>query len=103
QQLFTELARGENLTIRQLYLRIAGGRGHLTVIGTPERIADELQQWFESEAADGFNVMPALLPTGLEDFATLVVPELQRRGIFRTSYEGSTLRDRLGLSKLRGR
>ncbi|MET0533280.1 MAG: LLM class flavin-dependent oxidoreductase [Steroidobacter sp.] len=97
QQLFTELARGENLTIRELYLRIAGGRGHLTVIGTAETVADELQRWLEEGGADGFNVMPALLPNSLEDFATYVVPELQRRGIFRTRYEGSTLRDRLGL------
>lgn len=103
QQLFTDLARGENLTIKQLYLRIAGGRGHLTVIGTAKDIADELQAWFEQQAADGFNVMPPLLPTGLEDFANEVVPELQRRGLFRTAYEGSTLRDRLGLSPLRTR
>lgn len=103
QQLFTDLARGENLTIRELYLRIAGGRGHLTLIGTAETIADELQSWFEQGAADGFNVMPALLPSGLEDFAAHVVPELQRRGIFRTSYEGSTLRDRLGVSRSRAR
>lgn len=103
QQLFTDLARGERLTIRELYLRIAGGRGHLTLIGTAQRIADELQLWFEQGAADGFNVMPPLLPTGLEDFATLVVPELQRRGLFRTQYEGSTLRDRLGLPRPRRR
>lgn len=99
QQLFVDLARRENLTIRQLYLRIAGGRGHLTLIGTAKQIADELQAWFEQGAADGFNVMPPVLPTGLEDFATLVVPELQRRGLFRTRYEGATLRDRLGLPR----
>lgn len=103
QQLFVDLARRENLTIRQLYLRIAGGRGHLTLIGTAKQIADELQAWFEQGAADGFNVMPPLLPTGLEDFATQVVPELQRRGLFRTRYEGSTLRERLGLPCQRSR
>jgi FMN-dependent oxidoreductase (nitrilotriacetate monooxygenase family) len=103
QQLFVDLARRENLTIRQLYLRIAGGRGHLTLIGTAKQIADELQAWFEQGAADGFNVMPPVLPTGLEDFATLVVPELQRRGLFRTRYEGATLRDRLGLPRAQQR
>jgi len=97
QQLLTDLAQGENLSIRQLYLRIAGGRGHFTVVGTPARIADQLQHWFENEAADGFNVMPAWLPGGLDDFAALVVPELQRRGLFRSAYEGRTLRDHLGL------
>jgi FMN-dependent oxidoreductase (nitrilotriacetate monooxygenase family) len=99
QQLLTELAQGENLSIRELYLRIAGGRGHFTVIGTAETIADQMQQWFEQEAADGFNVMPPWLPGGLDDFAELVVPELQRRGLFRTRYEGSTLRDHLGLQR----
>jgi len=101
QQLFVDLARRENLTIRQLYLRIAGGRGHFTLIGTAKQIADELQSWFEQGAADGFNVMPPLLPGGLEDFAKYVVPELQRRGLFRTQYEGTTLRDRLGLPRPR--
>jgi len=103
QQLFTDAAREEGLTIRQLYLRIAGGRGHFTVIGTAETIADQLQEWFEQGGADGFNVMPPLLPSGLEDFATQVVPELQRRGLFRTAYEGRTLRDNLGLSRPRNR
>jgi FMN-dependent oxidoreductase (nitrilotriacetate monooxygenase family) len=99
QQLLTELAQGENLSIRELYLRIAGGRGHFTVIGTAQTIADQMQEWFEQEAADGFNVMPPWLPGGLDDFAELVVPELQRRGLFRTRYEGSTLRDHLGLQR----
>lgn len=98
QKLLTQLAQGENLSIRELYLRIAGGRGHFTLIGTPELIADQIQLWFENEAADGFNVMPPYLPGGLEDFAELVVPELQKRGLFRRSYEGRTLRDNLGLA-----
>jgi len=97
QQLLTDLAQGENLTIRQLYERIAGGRGHFTVVGTAEAVADQMQAWFEQAAADGFNIMAPSLPGGLDDFLTLVVPELQRRGLFRTEYKGSTLRDHLGL------
>jgi len=95
QQLLTELARGENLTIRQLYERIAGGRGHLTVVGTAAQVADRMQEWFEQEAADGFNLMPPSLPGGLDDLLGLVVPELQRRGLFRKSYDSSTLRGHL--------
>ncbi|MRW93770.1 NtaA/DmoA family FMN-dependent monooxygenase [Duganella sp. FT80W] len=97
QQLLTDLAQGENLTIRQLYERIAGGRGHFTVVGTPEVVADRMQEWFEQGAADGFNFMAPALPGGLDDFLTLVIPELQRRGLFRTSYTGGTLREHLGL------
>lgn len=99
QQLLTGLAQGEQLSIRQLYERIAGGRGHFTVIGTAQTVADQMQAWFEGEAADGFNVMPPVLPGGLDDFLTLVVPELQRRGLFRTAYTGTTLRHHLGLEQ----
>jgi alkanesulfonate monooxygenase SsuD/methylene tetrahydromethanopterin reductase-like flavin-dependent oxidoreductase (luciferase family) len=99
QQLLIDLARRENLTIRDLYLRIAGARGHRQVVGTPESIADQLQQWFEEEAADGFNIMSPWLPGGLVEFADRVVPELQRRGLFRTEYEGATLRENLGLRR----
>ena len=98
QALLTSLAQGENLTIRQLYLRIAGGRGHFALTGTAHSIADQIQEWFEQHAADGFNIMPPWLPGGLDDFATHVVPELQRRGLFRTHYTGSTLREHLGLA-----
>jgi FMN-dependent oxidoreductase (nitrilotriacetate monooxygenase family) len=98
QQLLTSLAQGENLTIRQLYLRIAGGRGHFTVIGTAAQVADQMQVWFEQEAADGFNLMPPSLPAGLDDFLELVVPELQRRGLFRSAYDKATLRGHLGLA-----
>ena len=98
QKLLLELAQRENLTVKELYLRIAGARGHWTLVGTPAQIADQLQLWFESGAADGFNVMPPILPTGLDDFVTLVVPELQRRGLFRTEYKGTTLRENLGLA-----
>ncbi len=97
QQLLTALAQGENLTIRQLYERVAGGRGHFTVIGTAENVADQMQAWFEQGAADGFNIMPPSLPAGLDDFVELVVPELRRRGLFRSEYGARTLRGNLGL------
>ncbi|WP_236175886.1 LLM class flavin-dependent oxidoreductase [Pseudomonas pseudonitroreducens] len=99
QLLLTELAGRENLTLAQLGRRIAGGRGHYSLIGTPTQIADELQAWFEGGAADGFNVLVPHLPGGLEDVANFVVPELQRRGLFRRDYSGSTLRDHLGLKR----
>jgi FMN-dependent oxidoreductase (nitrilotriacetate monooxygenase family) len=98
-QLLKDLADREQLTIRQLYQRIAGARGHREIIGTPSQIADQLQEWFENGAADGFNIMPPYLPGGLEEFVDLVVPELQRRGLFREEYEGKTLRDNLGLQR----
>jgi FMN-dependent oxidoreductase (nitrilotriacetate monooxygenase family) len=99
QKLLTQLSRDENLTLAQLGRRIAGGRGHYSLIGTPTQIADELQVWFEERAADGFNVLVPHLPGGLEDVAYHVVPELQRRGLFRTEYSGNTLRDNLGLQR----
>jgi len=92
------LARRENLTVRQLAQRLGGYAG-LAFVGTPETIADEMQQWLEEEGSDGFNVMFPYLPGGLDDFVEKVVPELQRRGIFRTDYEGRTLRDNLGLQR----
>ncbi|WP_018393272.1 LLM class flavin-dependent oxidoreductase [Bacillus sp. 37MA] len=98
-QLLKDLADREGLTIRQLYLHIAGGRGHREIKGTPEQIADQLQLWIENDAADGFNIMPPYFPGGLDDFVELVIPILQERGIFRTDYEGSTLRDHLGLKR----
>ena len=101
RQLLIDLARRENLTIRQLYLRVVGARGHLTLIGTAEDIADTMQTWLEEGAADGFNIMPAHFPVGLKDFVDLVVPELQRRGLFRREYSGRTLREHLGLSRPR--
>lgn len=97
--LFLELAERENLTLRQLYQRVAGARGHWQIVGTAEEIADELEERFVNYGADGFNVMPPVLPWGLSDFIKLVVPELRRRGLFRHEYEGSTLRDHLGLSR----
>ena len=99
QLLLADLARRDGLTIRQLYLKIAGARGHQQVVGTPARIADQLQQWFEEEGADGFNIMSPWLPGGLDDFIELVLPELRRRGLFRREYAGSTLREHLGLAR----
>jgi alkanesulfonate monooxygenase SsuD/methylene tetrahydromethanopterin reductase-like flavin-dependent oxidoreductase (luciferase family) len=90
-----EWVRGEKPTIRELYLR-SGITGSAR-IGTPSDIADVMQEWFEAAACDGFNITPATLPGGGEDFVTMVVPELQRRGVFRTEYEGKTLRQNLGL------
>ena len=99
QQLLVDLARRENLSIRDLYLRIAGARGHQQIVGTPQSVVDQLQQWFEEEGADGFNIMSPWLPGGLDDFIALALPELRRRGLVRTEYEGTTLRDHLGLHR----
>ena len=85
--------------IRQLYQRIAGARGHQQVVGTAASIADQLQQWFEEGGADGFNIMAPWFPGGLEEFIQLVLPELRRRGLFRTDYIGRTLREHLGLER----
>jgi len=98
-QLVKDLGDRENLTIRQLYQRVAGARGHREIKGTPIQIADQLQEWFEHGAADGFNIMPPYLPGGLDDFVNLVIPELQNRGLFREEYTGQTLRDHLGLQR----
>ncbi|KPH04984.1 nitrilotriacetate monooxygenase [Rhizobium leguminosarum bv. trifolii] len=99
QELVLDLARRENLTIRQLYLRTAGARGHWQVVGTPSQIADVMEERFENYGADGFNIMAPIMPGGLVDFIELVVPELRRRGLFRTEYEGTTLRENLGLKR----
>ncbi|MGF6531752.1 MULTISPECIES: LLM class flavin-dependent oxidoreductase [Paraburkholderia] len=99
QLLTLELARRENLTIRQLYLRVAGARGHWQLVGTPAQIVDQLEDRFVKGGADGYNVMPPVLPAGLDDFVELVIPELRRRGLFRSEYEGRTLRDNLGLRR----
>lgn len=97
QQLIIDLARRDNLTIRQLYETIAGARGHWQLVGTAETIANELEERFNKGGADGFNIMPPTVPGGLDDFIELVIPELRRRGLFRTEYEGRTLRENLGL------
>lgn len=93
-----DLAERENLqTIREVYERVAGARGHREIVGSPEQIADQLESWFVGGAADGFNIMSPHFPEGFNDIIELVIPELQRRGLFRTEYEGSTLRENLGL------
>ncbi|GAA3751203.1 LLM class flavin-dependent oxidoreductase [Streptomyces tremellae] len=97
--LIVELARREHLTVRQLIGRLGGGRGHRTFAGTPVQIADTIEDWFGRGAADGFNVMPAVLPSGLTAFVDRVVPVLQERGLFRTEYEGTTLREHYGLAR----
>ncbi len=97
QRLLLEAARRDNLTLWELCLLNAGPRGHLLAVGTPSQIADVMEHWFRNGAADGFNVMPAWLPGSLRDFVDMVVPELQRRGLFRTEYEAATLRGNLGL------
>ncbi|PZW47082.1 alkanesulfonate monooxygenase [Humitalea rosea] len=92
------LARRENLTVRQLAQRLGGYAG-AAIVGTPATIADTMQEWLEARACDGFNIMFPYVPGGLDDFVDMVVPELQRRGLFRTEYEGTTLREHLGLPR----
>ncbi len=100
RQRMVDLARRENLTVRELAQRV-GGYGGLALVGTPKTIADEMEAWLMENACDGFNMMFPYLPAGLDDFVDLVVPELQRRGIFRREYEGVTLRENLGLPRPR--
>jgi FMN-dependent oxidoreductase (nitrilotriacetate monooxygenase family) len=88
----------ENLTLRQLLRKLAGARGHFVATGTPEQVADVIEDWFWTGAADGFNVMPPIINSQLSLFAEEVVPILQKRGLFRTDYEGSTLRSHFGLT-----
>jgi alkanesulfonate monooxygenase len=93
-----ELAAREHLTMRQIAQRVGGYAG-LAFVGTPATIADQMEEWFFTQACDGFNVMFPYLPGGLDDFVDRVVPELQRRGLFRLEYEGRTLRENLGLPR----
>ena len=98
QQRVLDMAARESLTVRQLAQRLGGYAG-VAMVGTPTMIADTMQEWIEQEGSDGFNVMFSDLPAGLDDFVGQVVPELQRRGLFRTAYAGTTLRDHLGLPR----
>jgi FMN-dependent oxidoreductase (nitrilotriacetate monooxygenase family) len=98
RQRVIDLAAREKLTVRQLAQRL-GGYGGSAFIGTPQTIADQMQEWLETEASDGFNIMFPFLPQGLNDFVDRVIPKLQKRGIFRTEYEGTTLRENLGLPR----
>lgn len=93
--LLIEIALREGLSVRQLAQRVSLSIGHRTLVGTPDSVADDLQAWFEAGAADGFIILPADLPIGLEQFVDNVIPRLQDRGIFRTAYQGRTLRDHL--------
>jgi FMN-dependent oxidoreductase (nitrilotriacetate monooxygenase family) len=99
QKVIIEMARREGLTIRQLYLRTAGVRAHRILCGTATDIADSLEHWHKSGAADGFNILSLTFPHGFAEFTDQVVPELRRRGLFRTEYEGRTLRENLGLPR----
>jgi FMN-dependent oxidoreductase (nitrilotriacetate monooxygenase family) len=98
-KLLTDAARRDNLTLRQLAQMVATGRGHYVMCGTPLQIADRMELWFREGAADGFNVMPPYFPGGLDDFVQGVIPILQERGLFRTEYEGTTLRDHFGFAR----
>jgi N-acetyl-S-(2-succino)cysteine monooxygenase len=99
RKMLVDRAKAGNLTIRQFYLQYAGARGQRTIKGSPQRIADEMEEWFLKEGVDGFLIQPPYLPGALNAFVDLVIPELQRRALFRTEYEGGTLRDRLGLPR----
>ncbi|MFJ3959293.1 LLM class flavin-dependent oxidoreductase [Arthrobacter sp. NPDC090010] len=97
--LIVALGRDEGLTVRQIIGRLGGGRGHQTFAGTAVQVADRIEHWFTTGAADGFNIMPPVLPSGLEVFTREVVPILQERGLFRTEYTGTTLREHYGLPR----
>ena len=97
------MARREKLTIRELGARVAGARGKNTIHGSPVKVADIMEEWFKAGACDGFCVMPPYIPGAHDDFCNLVIPELQRRGLFRTEYEGRTLRENLGLPRPQSR
>jgi len=97
RQLIIDQARREKLTIRQLAKKVAGARGHRFIFGTPEEIADQMQEWFENEACDGYNLLFPYYPTMFEEFVDQVIPVLQERGLFRKEYTGNTLREHLGL------
>lgn len=97
------IRREPGMTLRQLLARLAGARGHFTFAATPEQVADIIGDWFTDGAADGFNVMPPVFPGMLDAFIDGVIPILQRRGIFRTEYSGTTLREHYGLDRPAGR
>ncbi|MFC1418630.1 LLM class flavin-dependent oxidoreductase [Streptacidiphilus cavernicola] len=97
--LIRDLAERDRLTLRQLVGRLGGGRGHQVLAGTPEQVADHIELWFDQGAADGFNIMPPILPEGLDLFAEHVVPLLRERGLFRHEYSGRTLRQHYGLDR----
>ncbi len=99
KQVVAGIVAREKPTVRTLLHRLAGARGHRVVTGTPEQIADTISEWFTHGAADGFNVMPPFYPGGLEAFTETVVPLLRKRGLFRSEYTGTTLREHFGLPR----
>jgi len=99
RQKLVDMAKRDNLTVRQLAQVVGGSFGTLEMVGTPAMIADQMEEWFRSDGSDGFNVIFPYVPEGLDDFVDRVVPELQRRGLFRREYEGRTLRENLGLPR----
>ena len=99
RQKLVGMAKRDNLTVRQLAQIVGGSFGTLEMVGTPAMVADQMEEWFRSDGSDGFNVMFPYVPEGLDDFVDRVVPELQRRGLFRREYEGRTLRENLGLPR----
>ncbi|MFL6790709.1 MAG: LLM class flavin-dependent oxidoreductase, partial [Bradyrhizobium sp.] len=98
RQRLVDVAARDKLTVRQLAQRV-GGYGGLSFVGTAKTIADQMEEWLTSYGSDGFNIMFPYLPAGLDDFVDKVIPELQKRGIFRKEYEGKTLRENLGLPR----
>ncbi len=98
-EILARTARDEKMTIKELYRHIAGARGHFQINGSPTDVADMMEEWICEDACDGFNIMPPIFPDSLNDFVSMVVPELQRRGLFRDRYEGTTLRGNLGLTR----
>ena len=103
RQKLVNMAKRDNVTVGQLAQYVGGSFGVLEMIGTPAMIADQMEEWLVTEGCDGFNIMFPYLPGGLDDFVDRVVPELQRRGLFRREYEGTTLRENLGLPRPRNR
>jgi FMN-dependent oxidoreductase (nitrilotriacetate monooxygenase family) len=99
RQRLLDIARERNLTVRELCQHVAGSYGSLELIGTPSHVADQMEEWLRSSAADGFNILFSDLPGGLDDVVERLVPELQRRGLFRREYAGRTLRENLGLPR----
>lgn len=99
RNMIAEMAKRDGLNIRQLYQHVLPARGHVLIKGDPGQVADVMEEWYRDKACDGFNIVAPYLPGGLDQIIDLVIPELQRRGLFRTEYEGTTLRDSLGLSR----
>ena len=92
-----EIIKDKDPTVKELLGYLAAGGGHLTLIGTPKTIVDEMEQWLNEGIADGFNLMPPTLPNSLDDFVELIIPELQSRGLFREDYDTKTLREHFGI------